>query len=73
MYRDIQSVLFGDADNDGAVAGSDLLAVTNNFGSTLGSLELGGLESGTNVPEPATAISLMMGASLATIARRRRG
>jgi len=27
-------VLFGDADNDLAVAGSDLLAVTNNFGST---------------------------------------
>lgn len=27
-------ILFGDADNDGAVAGSDLLAVTNNFGST---------------------------------------
>jgi len=27
-------VLFGDADNDSAVAGSDLLAVTNNFGST---------------------------------------
>lgn len=27
-------VLFGDADNDGAVAGSDLLAVTNNFGNT---------------------------------------
>lgn len=26
--------LFGDADNDNAVAGSDLLAVTNNFGST---------------------------------------
>jgi len=26
--------LFGDADNDDAVAGSDLLAVTNNFGST---------------------------------------
>jgi len=28
------TVLFGDADNDLAVAGSDLLAVTNNFGST---------------------------------------
>jgi len=28
------SILLGDADNDGAVAGSDLLAVTNNFGST---------------------------------------
>lgn len=28
------SSLFGDADNDFAVAGSDLLAVTNNFGST---------------------------------------
>ncbi|MGI9427251.1 MAG: lamin tail domain-containing protein [Bythopirellula sp.] len=27
-------VLFGDADNDLAVAGSDLLAVTNNFGNT---------------------------------------
>jgi len=27
-------VLFGDADNDGAVSGSDLLAVTNNFGAT---------------------------------------
>lgn len=27
-------VLFGDADNDLAVAGSDLLAVTNNFGAT---------------------------------------
>jgi len=27
-------VLFGDADNDQAVAGSDLLAVTNNFGAT---------------------------------------
>lgn len=31
---DAVPVLFGDADNDGAVAGSDLLAVTNNFGST---------------------------------------
>lgn len=31
---DPSTVLFGDADNDGAVAGSDLLAVTNNFGST---------------------------------------
>lgn len=28
------AVLFGDADNDGAVSGSDLLAVTNNFGNT---------------------------------------
>jgi len=27
-------ILFGDADNDLAVSGSDLLAVTNNFGST---------------------------------------
>jgi len=104
VYRDIQSVLFGDADNDGAVAGSDLLAVTNNFGSTgvanglllgdadddgavagsdllavtnnfgstLGSLESGGLESGANVPEPATAVALLLGASLATIAMRRR-
>ncbi|MGI9429366.1 MAG: PEP-CTERM sorting domain-containing protein [Bythopirellula sp.] len=27
-------LLFGDADNDQAVAGSDLLAVTNNFGNT---------------------------------------
>jgi len=33
-YVDGPSILFGDADNDGAVAGSDLLAVTNNFGST---------------------------------------
>lgn len=32
-YIDL-GLLFGDADNDGAVAGSDLLAVTNNFGST---------------------------------------
>lgn len=28
------TVLFGDADNDLAVSGSDLLAVTNNFGNT---------------------------------------
>lgn len=30
----MQQVLFGDADNDLAVSGSDLLAVTNNFGNT---------------------------------------
>jgi len=30
----LQETLLGDADNDGAVAGSDLLAVTNNFGNT---------------------------------------
>lgn len=30
----LQQTLLGDADNDLAVAGSDLLAVTNNFGST---------------------------------------
>jgi len=29
-----QDLLFGDADNDFAVSGSDLLAVTNNFGAT---------------------------------------
>lgn len=36
VYQTISDVvvLFGDADNDLAVAGSDLLAVTNNFGST---------------------------------------
>lgn len=29
-----RTLLFGDADNDGSVSGSDLLAVTNNFSST---------------------------------------
>lgn len=33
-YLDAVAVLFGDADNDLVVAGSDLLAVTNNFGNT---------------------------------------
>lgn len=61
-------LLLGDADDDGAVAGSDLLAVTNNFGNTLGSLD-----SGANVPEPATAIVLSLGATLAAVAIRRQG
>jgi len=48
--------LFGDADNDGAVGGSDLLAVTNNFGSTgtssgvlLGDADDDGVVSGSDL------------------------
>jgi len=51
---DADGLLLGDADDDGSVSGSDLLAVTNNFGATLS----GGLESGTNVPEP-TSVALV--------------
>lgn len=50
-------LLLGDADDDGAVSGSDLLAVTNSFGATLS----GGLESGTNVPEPTSVALVTLG------------
>lgn len=54
---DADGLLLGDADDDGAVSGSDLLAVTNSFGNTLS----GGLESGANVPEPASMALVALG------------
>jgi len=63
--------LFGDADNDGAVAGSDLLAVTNGFGNTgpadgflLGDADDDGAVAGSDL----LAVTNNFGASLADIA-----
>jgi len=68
-------VLFGDADNNGVVSGSDLLAVTNNFGATgiangllLGDADDNGTVSGSDLLAVTNSFGSTLGSDTGSLA-----